>query len=164
MRDDCGGVTTIRDPLRKTTVLPVSMRRALGDIAQRYGLDLVYAFGSQADLVAALVTTGAVPSRPTRSDADIGVVFAGGLPPAGRDRAVTYARLNLELSDLLEPLMVDLVFLQENHSVFQAEAIKGHCLYAASPGVRERYEEMILRRAADFRPFLLAYLREALEG
>lgn len=145
-------------------VLPVSMRGALADVAQRYGLDFVYAFGSQADMTAALVTTGALPSRPTRSDGDIGVVFAGGLPPAGRERAVTYARLHLELSDLLEPLRVDLVFLQEDHSVFQAEAIKGHCLHAASPDVRERYEEMTVRRAADFRPFLLAYLREALEG
>lgn len=140
------------------------MEKALADIAHRYGLDLVYAFGSQADAIAALVTKGTVPTRPIRSDADIGVVFAGGLPPAGRQRGVTYARLRLELSDLLEPFTVDLVFLQENHSVFQVEAIKGHCLYAASPEVRERYEEMILRRAADFRPFLLAYLREALEG
>ena len=140
------------------------MQKVLADIAHRYRLDLVYAFGSQADAVMALVTKGTAPTRPIHSDADIGVVFAGGLPPAGRERGITYARLCLELSDLLDPFKVDLVFLQENHSVFQAEAIKGHCLYASSLEVRERYEEMILRRAADFRPFLLAYLKEALEG
>lgn len=140
------------------------MRKALADIARRYGLDLVYAFGSQADAIVALVAKGTIPARPIRSDADIGVVFAGGLPPAGRERAVTYARLHLELSDLLDPFRVDLMFLQENHSVFQAEAIKGHCLYASLREIRERYEEMVLRRAADFRPFLLAYLKEALEG
>ena len=86
-------------------------------------------------------------------------------PPSFRtwsQRADAYALLYNDLSDLVEPLRLDLCFLQENHSVFQAEAIQGYCLYASSPSVRENYEEMICRLAADFRPFLEEYYREAL--
>jgi hypothetical protein len=58
---------------------------------------------------------------------------------------------------------LDLVFLQETHSVFQANVISGHCIYAASSSIQEEYEENVLRLAADFRPFLEHYLDEVLE-
>lgn len=145
---------------------PVSTtpKQALYDIAQRYGIDLIYAFGSQADAVRSYVFEETPPTvnRPG-SDADIGVVFHGSLPPEGIVRAKVYSSLYIALSDALEPFRVDLCFLQENHSVFQAQAIKGCCLYAVNEEIKDNYEEMIMRRAADFRPFLDRFLAEALE-
>lgn len=156
---------------RMEGVSPHNRKQQLQAVAQRFGIDLVYAFGSQAARIHQLFTEtthkreGAPANEPTAafaSDADIGVVFTRGLPPAGRSRADVYASLYNELADLVRPLRLDLVFLQENHSVFQAEAIKGYCLYAVNNTTKENFEEMVCRLAADFRPFLRAYLLDAL--
>lgn len=61
------------------------------------------------------------------------------------------------------PLKLDLVFLQETHSVFQVEAINGICIYMESLAVKDAYEHRILARAADFRYVLQKYYRERLE-
>lgn len=74
-----------------------------------------------------------------------------------------YAKLYGDMADLFAPKQLDLVFLEENHSVFQAEALKGICVYSLDESTRDQYEEMILRRAADFRPFLEKYYQELLE-
>lgn len=87
------------------------------------------------------------------ADIDVGVVFRDGLPPL-ETRSDVYASLYGELTDLFAPHRLDLCFLEENHSVFQSSVFEGACIYAASDTVRLDYEEMILRRAADFRPVL----------
>ncbi len=63
-----------------------------------------------------------------------------------------------------EPFPLPLVFLEENHSVFQSETFRGECIYASSEQIRDNYEMNVLRRAADFKPFLEKFLQEALEG
>ena len=68
-----------------------------------------------------------------------------------------------ELEELFLPYPLDLVFLQENHSFFQAKVLCGKCLYYSDPNFKETYEENILRRAADFKPFLERYFDELLE-
>jgi predicted nucleotidyltransferase len=132
------------------------------DIATRHGIALIYIFGSQ--VRAGLDILGRM--RPERTDPladlDIGVVFDRGLPPT-RERIDLYSSIHNALQDVFSPFPVDLVFLQETHSVFQANAICGHCIYFSSPEFKENYEESILRRAADFRPFLERYLDEVLE-
>jgi hypothetical protein len=74
-----------------------------------------------------------------------------------------YSFIYNELQELFNPFPLDLVFLQETHSVFQAQVICGECIYSVSPSIKEKYEEDILRRAADFKPFLKMYLDEILE-
>ncbi len=61
------------------------------------------------------------------------------------------------------PLSLDLVLLQETHSIFQLEAIKGICVYRESEQAKEDYEMSVLRRAADFGPVLAKFLEETLE-
>jgi len=63
----------------------------------------------------------------------------------------------------LRPFRLDLSFLEEGHSVFQAEAICRACVFAASEDLRDNYEMRVLRRAADFRPVLRQFHREILE-
>jgi len=140
----------------------VEGREKLPEICREYGIDLVYLFGSQVNAGLELLAGKHVPVKDPLTDIDVGVIFDGELPPAS-DRYQLYARLHNEISDLFAPFPLDLVFLQENHSVFQAEAIKGRCVYARNDQVRGCYEEMILRRAADFRPFLERYYQELLE-
>jgi hypothetical protein len=96
------------------------------------------------------------------TDLDVGVVIGGGLP-APAERLRLYSQLQTDLGDVFRPFTVDLVFLQENHSVFQLEAIKGECIYEHDPHVRDRYEMQVLRRAADFRPVLRRFQQEILE-
>ncbi|MGQ9780408.1 MAG: hypothetical protein ACUVRM_11160 [Bacillota bacterium] len=65
--------------------------------------------------------------------------------------------------EIFRPLPLDVSLLEENHAVFEYEAIKNYCVFCADPQKKEAYEMMILRRAADFRPFLAKYLEEVLE-
>ncbi len=74
------------------------------------------------------------------------------------------AMVKSALQDLFSPYSVDLVFLEEHHSVFQMEAIRGRCAYSISDEYWFDYEEAIARRAADFRPVLDAYLEDVAEG
>ncbi len=136
--------------------------KLINNIAEKNDIALIYIFGSR-------VKTGINILRGVRrknddplADIDIGVVFRSGLP-SPRKRPEVYSSIYNQLEDLFVPFPVDLVFLQETHSVFQANAICGRCVYYHSRDFKETYEENVLRRAADFRPFLERYLDEMLE-
>lgn len=134
----------------------------LASICRRHGVSLLYLFGSQALAGAELLAGKKAQPSDSLTDLDLGAVTEDSLPSPPL-RAKFYAALYNELEDLFKPFPLDLVLLEENHSVFQAEALKGICIYQMSAEKRDRYEMMILRRAADFRPFLEKYLRELLE-
>ncbi len=154
--------------------------RQLASISQRYGLKLVYLFGSQSDLGKQYFEgEGSYEGSYERlheglhesihpelsdplADLDIGVVLLRReMPPL--ERVDLYSTLSIELQDLFQPFSVDLVLLEESHSVLQAEAICGHCILSENEKLRETYEERILARAADFKPFLDLFHRERLE-
>jgi len=136
----------------------------LAQICQGHGLGLVYLFGSMASQGARLlegIGGQPAPDDPL-ADLDVGVVTLRGLPAPG-ERYRLYGSLYSGLEELFRPLPLDLVLLEENHSVFQAEAVVGICVYQVSDGFRDRYEMHVLRRAADFRPVLRRFHREILE-
>ena len=136
--------------------------KLINKIAAKNDIALVYIFGSR--FKTGLDTLRGVPIKndDPLADIDIGVVFRTGLP-SPRKRPEMYSSIFNQLEDLFVPFPLDLVFLQETHSVFQANAICGHCIYYFSLDFKETYEENVLRRAADFRPFLERYLDEMLE-
>lgn len=142
--------------------LRVARHRRLAEIARTYRLKLIYLFGSQSQQGVAYLE-GEDPSlTDPLADLDIGVVrLAGELSPL--EQVELYSALSLDLQDLFQPFSVDLVLLEETHSVFQAEAICGTCIYAENEKLRADYEERILARAADFKPFLELFYRERLE-
>jgi len=80
-----------------------------------------------------------------------------------KERYKLYRDIYNELEELFKPYPLDLAFLQENHSIFQVEALKGICVYSASEELKDHYEMIILRRAADFKYVLEQYIEEALE-
>lgn len=131
-------------------------------ICDKYDISLLYLFGSQKDRAIQILQDLRVSINDPLTDIDVGVVFSRELP-SGLHRARLYGKLYCELEDLFLPYKLDLVFLEENHSVFQAEALKGICVYVKDQKVKERYEEDILRRACDFAPYLKIYYNEILE-
>lgn len=137
----------------------------LADLCRRHRVGLVYVFGSRAELGLKLLQgrgDGNLRLEDPLADLDVGVVMLDTLPPPG-ERYTFYADLYNSFGDLLPGIPLDLVLLQENHAVFQAEAITGHCVYAATEDFRSDYEQRILARAADFRPVLEAFYRDRLE-
>lgn len=141
---------------------PQSRQEELGCLCRQHGLALVYLFGSQAARGAKLLAGEQSAPTDALADLDVGVVTLEPLP-SPRERWQFYAELFNDLEDLVKPFPLDLVLLEENHSVFQSEAVKGICVYQASEDRREEYELSILRRAADFLPVLESYFRERAE-
>lgn len=134
----------------------------LACLCHKYGVALIYLFGSQAQAGAKILTGEKVVIKDPLTDLDVGIVTKEPLPKLPQ-RLKFYAALYNDLEDLFKPFRLDLALLEENHSVFQLEAIKGVCVYQISEENQDIYEMMILRRAADFRPFLEKYLQEVLE-
>lgn len=139
---------------------PITKKLAI--TCRNHGVALVYLFGSQASTGAMLLKGEKVIVDDPLSDIDVGVITEAPLPNPYQ-RTIFYAALYNDMEDIFKPLRLDLVLLDENHSIFQLEAIKGICVFQSSQKKRDDYEMMILRRAADFRPFLNKYLREVLE-
>ncbi|MEW5919777.1 MAG: nucleotidyltransferase domain-containing protein [Bacillota bacterium] len=134
----------------------------LKQVCAGYNVALAYLFGSQAEAGMAVLEGKRLINDDPLTDIDLGIVFAPGLPEASSIPDL-YAGIYNELADLFLPLPLDLVFIQENHAVFQAEVVCGICVYCSDVSFRELFEEDVLRRAADFRPFLEKYLDEFLE-
>lgn len=136
---------------------------AFKQICKYHNVALAYLFGSRAEEGLSILKGQTLLNNDPLTDIDLGIVFAQDLPGTSRLPDL-YAELYNELSDLFLPFPLDLVFIQENHSVFQAEAICGICVYSCDEVFRQSFEEDVLRRAADFRPFLEKYLDEYLEA
>ncbi len=132
-------------------------------ICEKHGIALVYAFGSrQADVVCMLAASVDNVEPAPMADADVGVVFRFPLPDSVTHHKL-YAAVFNDLEDLVRPLALDLVLLQQCHSVMQFEAIKGQCVYQVSEGFRDDFEMSALRRLPDFRRILNEYNREQLD-
>jgi len=95
------------------------------------------------------------------ADRDLGIVFAPSLSDLGLPAHRVYTELSLKLTDLAPS--IDLVLLEETHSLLQFKAILGICVYSASDEFRFDFEIDVLRRAADFRYHFEQYHRERRE-
>lgn len=132
------------------------------EISQKYKIALIYLFGSQKENAMKLLEGEDVSIEDPLADIDVGLVFIEDIESIP-ERYKVYADIYNELEDLFKPYPLDLVFLQECHSVFQVEAIKGICIYSISEDFKDDYEMMILRRSADFKYDLDRFIEEALE-
>jgi hypothetical protein len=142
--------------------LALNKKGLINEFAQKNNIALIYIFGSQVEAGSDLINGTLRSLNDPLTDVDVGVVFKTSLPgPA--EIYVLYSSVFMQLVDIFSPYTLDLVFLQETHSVFQANAICGHCVYFCDQAFKEDFEENVLMRAADFRPFLEKYLDEALE-
>ena len=131
----------------------------LKDIALRYGLEEVYAFGSRAEEAGARMRGKRVSAAHPKSDMDIGVRNKFGLTLGPSERA----KLALEIEDLLQVSRVDLVILQETDPFLAIDIIRGELLYAEDPDQQARYELYVLGRAGDLIPFKKERIRMIME-
>lgn len=132
------------------------------EICKKYDIALAYLFGSQQENALRLLEGRKVVIDDPLADIDIGVVFLQSIERIPVRHKV-YAQMYNDLEDIFSPYKLDLSFMQENHSVFQVEALKGICIYSISEQFKDDYEMMILRRAADFKYVLDKYNEEVLE-
>ena len=121
-----------------------TMKRFI-DICEQYGIALCYLFGSQQERGQALLAGENVPVVDEQSDIDFAVLFR--TPPAAP--LDLYARLSLDLQDLVAPHRADLLFLHEVDHLVQLEAIRGINIYAVDEKTRDEYEHIVMMFAAD---------------
>lgn len=140
----------------------MSKLNQLQEICRQNGIILAYLFGSQAHNGYKIINGEKVSHKDPLADLDLGIILDDENRLSGSMYKL-HSTLYNQLDELFLPLRLDLIFLQETHSVFQLEAIKGICIYAASKVIKEEYEHKILARAADFRWVLEQYYRERLE-
>ena len=115
------------------------------DICEHYGLSLCYLFGSQQMLGKAILSGETVPVVDAVSDIDFAVLFRT-RPAAPLE---LYARLSLDLQDIVKPHRADLLFLHKVDHLLQLEAIRGMNVYSFDAQLRENYEERVMKFAAD---------------
>jgi hypothetical protein len=136
--------------------------KKIRDICQKYNIALVYLFGSQKENSLNILNKEKVDIKDPLADIDVGIVFSQDIESIP-DRHKVYSNIYNDFEDLFLPYHLDLVFLQECHSVFQSEALLGICVYSISEEFKDEYEMMVLRRAADFKYVLDKYAEDALE-
>ncbi|HDO22076.1 MAG TPA: nucleotidyltransferase domain-containing protein [Nitrospirae bacterium] len=118
--------------------------RDIKNIAERYGITMVYLFGSRTDegsrfLKGEDVRPGAL------SDLDVAVAFEK--PPSETMRV--YGLLYKEISKLFDPFEIDLLFMHEHDAIFQYEIIKGVRIFEKDTDSADEFEEIIMKRAED---------------
>ncbi len=135
----------------------------LRSVCEKHNIGLMYVFGSRQEAVLnRLRDPTADIEWDGMADADAGVVFRFPLEDRTPSHKL-YSALFTDLEDLVKPLPLDLVLLQQCHSVMQYEAIKGSCVYEISERFREEFEMSVLRRVPDFRKMLRKFNQELLE-
>ncbi len=130
-------------------------------IAEKYGIALIYLFGSQADNgLKYLKGEGVMPD--TIADLDVAIAFED--PQDGNIK--TYGILYKEISDIFDPFNIDLIFMHEVDTLFQYEVIKGIRIYEKDELYADDFEEGIMKRAEDLvfkRRILNDEIMEAIE-
>lgn len=120
------------------------LNRHIEEIAGRYGIFVIYLFGSQAEVGKRYLDGGDV-TPDAFSDLDVSVAFI--TPP---DEVIrTYGELYKEFSDIFDPFNIDLIFMHEVHSLFQYEIIKGIRIYEQDINQADELEEGIMKKAED---------------
>lgn len=140
----------------------MELKKKFVRICEKNSVDLAYLFGSQADVGLDILNGKSVSIQDPLADLDLGIVLSNSMP-SPEELLRLYTHLYNQLVDLFLPLHLDLVFLQEQHSVFRSNAVTGICIYSVAENLKNEYEEDVMRKAADFRPFLDRYLDEHLE-
>jgi len=113
-------------------------------IAEKYGVALVYLFGSIADKgMNYLQGQGIAPDKV--SDLDVGVAFENPLGEIIR----LYGSLYREISVIFEPFHIDLVIMNEADTLFQYQIIKGVRIYEIDEMYADAFEERIMKKSED---------------
>ena len=114
------------------------------DIAERYGCNIIYLFGSQMDNGDRYLRGESVAIEQC-TDLDIAVCFE--IPPL--DIYKIYGSLYKVFSEMFEPFKVDILFMHEVDTLFQYGVIKGIRIYEKDADAADQFEEGVIKRAGD---------------
>ena len=123
------------------------MENQVRHLAQKYGLQIIYAFGSRAKEALALMEGGITRLHPGPSDLDVGVKPSR---PLSVEEKVEIA---LFLEDLFHVPRVDVVVIPEAPVMLGLEIVKGEILYAEDSTFEAEYQLYIMKMAADLLPY-----------
>lgn len=119
--------------------------KSIIDICERYDIALCYLFGSQKKQGFACLEGAKIVVEDPESDIDFAVSFI-----SEPENAVnTYAKLSMDLGEIVFPFQADLLFLHEVDHLIQLEAIQGINVYAVDGTVRDSYELKVMAFAGD---------------
>lgn len=118
-------------------------------IAARFGIDVLYAFGSRAREALAHVDGRGTFAAGSASDLDLAA-----LPEPGRIWSVDERVLmTAAFEDVFPAPRVDLIVLPEARPFLALAAVSGELLYARDRVREANYQLYVLRRAGDLAPF-----------
>lgn len=118
--------------------------RKIRNTAKKYGIALVYLFGSQAENGARYLKGDHIRVEDL-SDLDVAVAFENIPSQAVKIYGVLYK----ELSEIFAPFYIDLVFMHEVETLFQYEIIKGEKIFEKDEFLTDELEERIMKMAED---------------
>lgn len=122
-------------------------REVIGRIAEKYDLQIVYAFGSRAKEALAAVE-GRIDRLPEGlSDLDVGIK---GRRPLTVEEKV---EIGILLEDLFGVTRVDVVVLSEAPVFLAVDIVSGEVLFAQDSTYEAEYQLFVLRRAAELMPY-----------
>jgi len=128
---------------------PNILRKQLEDMCERYGVDILYIFGSRAGEVKGLVDGKSSSLAEGSSDVDIGFKLRRGAHLSVREKAL----LSVELENILNVNRVDLCDIHDVDPFVAVNIVRGERLFCRDEYLADEYELYVLRRAGD-----LAYL------
>ncbi len=122
-------------------------KELLKDLAERYGIQIIYAFGSRAKEAFEMVEgkRKALSSGP--SDLDIGI------KPERKLTVEEKVEIALSLEDIFGIHRVDLVVIPEVQPSLAFKVVTGELLYARDPDYEAEYQLYIMRKRADLMPY-----------
>lgn len=120
----------------------------LAEICRRFGIDILYAFGSRSREALDWLSGNRSGFEATDSDLDIGVV-----PIEGQGLSVLQkVDLALALQDVFRVAEVDLVCMSDADPFLAANIVRGERLVASDSYRADEFDLYVLRRAGDLAP------------
>jgi predicted nucleotidyltransferase len=135
------------EAIQKGIFLRSGVKEKIAQMAAKYGLQVIYAFGSRAK-----ESLDAVEGRRKRlssspSDLDIGIKAEGPLTVEEK------VKIAIFFEDLFDLPRVDVVVLPEAPVSLAVEIVCGEILYVADSTYEAEYQLHVMRMAADLLPY-----------
>ncbi|MEA2066010.1 MAG: nucleotidyltransferase domain-containing protein [Thermotogota bacterium] len=123
------------------------IKDGIGKLAEKYKLQIVYAFGSRAKEALNMVEGKINCLSDRKSDLDIGIKPE---IPLNIEEKIEIA---LEFEDIFNISRVDLVTIPEASVFLALEIVKGELLYAKDDVYEAEYQLYIMQRASELIPY-----------
>jgi predicted nucleotidyltransferase len=137
-----GTAAVIKSPKSENMSLN-KIERKIKNLAEKYHLQLIYAFGSRAKEALDYVHGKKNAFRSSQSDVDIGV------KPKKHLRVEELVKIALFFEDIFNVPRVDVVMLTDAPVFLALEIVQGELLYARDDRYEAEYQLYIMRRASE---------------